>query len=181
MLRTSSAARWDAVHALQTKRARFSTNSIQHRTFDHAIDLALSPRRKDNNFLAWNASVDARKIIERKDRRDGARFPHPLYGTKSQPDSLAIGFESLAKFDSTYQAALSPTADNNLIWKQLYDKLVLIVGQRNAYAISVLNGWRDGEEVSETAKLLGISCAYVKKIRLMITRAALDMKTGDLM
>jgi hypothetical protein len=39
----------------------------------------------------------------------------------------------------------------------------------------VLDGWRDGEAVEETARALGISPAYVKKLRLMIGSMAWSM------
>jgi hypothetical protein len=61
------------------------------------------------------------------------------------------------------------------MWADAYARLRAALEKRNRYAAACLDGWRAGEEESETAAALGISRDYVKKLRRLIRRTAAEI------
>ncbi len=172
MTRINSAPHWRAISALQFYRTRGRPNSLQHDAADHAIGLLLSAGRPEGAYLVRNAYRDGRSIVLRKRKREAARSV-PLY--RQESGGLEIAVETQARPDRTYLESLPNSAEANLTWTDRYVRLRAAVGARNMYASAVLDGWRDGEEVEETARALGISTAYVKKLRQLARTTAWSM------
>jgi hypothetical protein len=61
-----SAARISAIQTLQKIRSRFNPGSFNFDVADHAIDLALSPRRNADGFLVRNTLRDSKRILCRQ-------------------------------------------------------------------------------------------------------------------
>ena len=58
--------RFLAIRKLQIKRDKSDSNSLRFEAADYAIDLAMSPNRKVDEYLARNSFRDARRIITRQ-------------------------------------------------------------------------------------------------------------------
>jgi hypothetical protein len=165
MTQSISAARWCAVHKLQTIRDRYSSGSFEFDVADHAIDLVLSPDRPDNEFLVHNAMRDARSVLIRQKRRVADRGMHPLYGDDEE-------ISPQVQKDQTYARSQPPSVEAVLGWRQEFEQLRARVANDNGYAGRVLDRWLVGDEVNETAQLLKISAHYVKKLRKRIRETA---------
>lgn len=167
-------APWRAVLNIQRRRSSFPINSLPSRIADHAVGLALSPKRAPSPYFAVNALRDARTIVLRRDRLEQRRFPQPLYGTPANPDSLEIRHETSTQIDPVENPA--EAAEEERQWINLYQAIRARLAERHPKLPSVFDGWRDGETVQQTAVRLDISQGYVKKLRLVAAQIARDVR-----
>ncbi|MBF0129428.1 MAG: hypothetical protein HQL33_05520 [Alphaproteobacteria bacterium] len=168
MTQTVSAARWCAVSKLQNIMNRFAPGSFESEVADYAIDLALSPDRKEDRFFLRNVWRDARSICIRRKRRTAERGGAPLsiYGNDCDDDGVYSVMEL---------AGTVPSAETVLGWKEQRQRLRAVVDGANRYAGAVLDGWIEGDEMAETAEVLCISERYVKKLRATIRATAAEL------
>lgn len=110
-------------------------------------------------------------MLIRQKRRQRAREVFPLDET---PDTFAG--EELLRAMLAAQRPLAEVA----AWQDSYRLLRARLGE-GSYLHECLDGWRDGEELSETANRLGISREYVKKLRGRIRSTAVTSFTPEVL
>ncbi len=164
-------ARWAAVEQLQRRCANRDPSSFEFEVADHAISLALNPNRPIDAFFARNVHRDAKSIVARRRRRVRSRFV-PLYG-RGHDNELALSAD--VEDGLTKDNAALCDLERSCISADAYARLRAALEKRNRYAPACLDGWRDGQEASETAAALGISRDYVKKLRCLIREIAAEV------
>ena len=168
MKQTISAARWHAVSKLQKIRSHHAPGSFESDVADCAIDLALSPDRKEDNFFLRNVWRDARSICIKRKRRTAERV-FVTVSTDGEDDS---------KTPHSNPIELAGTAlsiEGILGLREQIQQLYAAVSGTNRYAGAVLDGWFEGYEMAETAETLQISERYVKKLRVVIRTTAVNL------
>jgi hypothetical protein len=164
---------WAAITQFQRCNRTRDPNSLTFAVADHAITLTLSPERPVDAFLARNAWRDARKTVLRRRRRIQMREAPSLYSED--------GLEVCREVQDTCSRSGTGVVDvqQSIIWGEAYGQLHATLKLRNRYAAACLDAWRDGREEHETAAALGISLAYVKKLRSAIRRVATEIFAED--
>lgn len=165
MLQAVEAARWGAVEHLQRRICSSDPNSFEAAVAEHAIGLVLNPNRPVGAYLVQNARVDARKVVAARCRRRRQRevsLTQEREGVQPCP-----GIEA-----SCVAQGHVPHCERTILWQDAYWHLRAAVAGRNRMAGPCLECWRDGREERETAAALGISLAYVKKLRRLIRDTA---------
>lgn len=150
-----SPARCSAVLALQELRSSRPPGSFEFDVADHAIDLVLSEQRPESDYLLVNAIKDSRSVLTRQKRRLRERGMLPLDETSDTAAGQELAHAMIA--------AQRPLAED-AAWQDSYRHLRTTLGDQG-YLPECLDGWRDGEQLTETSLRLGISRDYVKKLR----------------
>jgi hypothetical protein len=149
-----SAARARAVLHLQHIRARRAPDSFGWLVADHAIDLALSPRRPEGPFLVSDCLINAASVVALSHRRSGR-----LFNFEIDDDVLGVEDERLGAFDA-------------LVWAESYAIFRTEVAILHRHGMRVLDGLEAGEEVEDTAKATSLSPRQVKTLRSRIRALA---------
>jgi hypothetical protein len=158
-------ARWAAVHQLQRRACSDDPCSFGSAVADHAVGLVLNPSRSPDTYLAHNATRDARKVIAARLRNSRLRDVSLIDIERTKP----LGSSSDA---SNNFVGVALQSESGILWKDAFDRLRLAAANRNSRAAACLDHWRDGDADHETAAALGISLAYVKKLKRLIREIA---------
>ena len=157
--------RWAAVHQLQRRACSGDPSSFGYAVADHAICLVLNPGRSADTYLAHNATRDARKVIAARLRKNRMRYVSLIDIDQTKPS------DSSSDASTTF-AGIALQPEPGFLWKDAFDRLRLAAANRNSRAAACLDHWRDGDADHETAAALGISLAYVKKLKRLIREIA---------
>jgi hypothetical protein len=151
-------ARLRAYGQLQGKQKTLSPGSVKYEIVEHALDLALKPRRRTDEFLVRNLLRDSRRILARQaaNRR------------KVQLDDAAV-----ALLDTSAALVETSTPESLLRAKQLLHQIRAAVMPFSRHAARVLEGLVIGESLAETAADCGISTVRVNQLRRLVRDAAM--------
>ena len=145
------AARLSAVETLQRLRARHVPGSARFDEIDHAIDLALKPKRAVGAFLVRNVLRDARRVLRRRRGRRRLTLESNYVITPGEPASIIDRLVDLASPEdevSTFDLVREALARSPEIGRQSRLLQYLI----------------EGRSMREVADLLAISPAYASQL-----------------
>lgn len=163
---TNLKARFRAIETLQRLRSTHATGSARFDEIDHAIDLALQPRRAVDAYLVRNVLRDAERVIRRRRRRQRLILEANLC-----PD--AWDGESAQSLAETLPDYSSPEAE--LAAVQITSQAVVrdTLPTRSARVLECLV---DGCTTREIAESIGISPAHASTLSRRV-RAAVRAAT----
>lgn len=159
-----SVVRCSAILELQALRTRRPAGSFESEIADYAIDLVLNDSRPDGDFLVVNALKDARSVLIRRKRRDKERAFFPMDESEENDVGQEVAHAMIAS-----QRLLA----HDIAWQDSYQYLLEAIESQKLLT-ECLKGWRDGEQLTETADRLDISREYVKKLRGRIRQIAIS-------
>lgn len=153
--------RFAAVRQLQERRSRFVPGSFAYDIADHAITLALSPRRPTPNpgYLQRNALRDARRVLARAGKRirTDALTPDTPLGREIEAGVHPGAIESITTPESLAASALLLRCIKRHVSTRL--------GSRG---LRCLSGLLEGESPDESAAALGVSPRTADRVRAQV-------------
>jgi hypothetical protein len=161
------AARASAIETLQNIRDRFSPGSFYFDVADHAIDLALSPRRNADGFLVRNTWRDSKRILSRQ-KKDS-----PII--LSLDDEFSVNghdgsdSEEISLHDRCASSMFTP--DQMCSENDLESALRQRLGD-SIPALFALDCLKHGGTAKDFSQETGLSASYFKKLKKTISAAA---------
>lgn len=157
MSNSSLSERFDVVEELQKLRAHHEVGTYQHERADHAIDLALSPRRKVDAFFKDDLLRDSGRILRRKWASDQGKF--------MSFDVSPGGCEDVLLLEAILP--LVPDPAESLLAGELAIQIRTCLSD-SAPAMAVFDGLIRGDSIAELACQHEISVSYAKALRARI-------------
>ncbi len=160
-------ARISAIQTLQSYRNRYNPGSFYFDVADHAIDLALSPRRKADGFLVRNAWRDSKRILSRQNKNGPTML--------SLDEEFSINghdggeSEEISLHDRCASPALKP--DQACVESDFENSLRQRLGN-TAPAQAALDCVKRGDAAMDFYRATGMSNSYFKKLKKTIQQEA---------
>lgn len=163
-------ARFRAIQKLQSIRDRHRPGSYRHDVADYAIDLALSERRKGNEFLVRNTLRDASNILRRSIRRRPAQFSLDA----ELPEQTQVEVTTLHDL----VPATAPTPAERCEQTDLEGVLRRRLGDASSPHRLALDSIVVGETAPEFSARTNLSQSYFKKLKSEIRDEAKRLENG---
>lgn len=148
-----STTKVEAIKCLQEKLRKLTPGSYWFEVYEKALDLALNPIRKEDEFFYRNLLRDAKRILKRQKR-----------------PSIVSQDENERSLDSLIDSGLSPL--NKIIFKSYIDQITEQCKNIHPFATDVFADLLDGIHVKVTAEKLYVSESQVKKLRIRIRQVS---------
>lgn len=162
-----SEARLSAIQTLQSIRSRYNPGSFKFDVADHAIDLALSPRRSADGFLVRKTLRDAKRILARQ--KEAGPTMLSLDEEFSTNGNDGGDNEVISLHDRCASPTLSP--DQICSENDLNDVLRQRLGDSSP-ALTALECVVHGDTARDFSRETGMSPSYFKKLKKTIQREA---------
>lgn len=154
--------RFRAIQKLYTFPENHSPGSQRYDEIEHAIDLALSERRKPGKFFIRNVLRDSKRILNRQ----RARVKIVSLDQMGKLDSERFEpFTPPSRIDYSTPLAILEQKDTQL-------RLVEDAGGNRTITEATLAGLIKGETLKETAQTLDVSTSSIKIARFRLRSAA---------
>ena len=161
------AARASAIETLQKIRSRYSPGSFYFDVADHAIDLALSPRRNADGFLVRNTLRDSKRILSRQNKNGPTVLSldeeFPVNGHDDSDN------EEISLHDRCASPGLLP--DQSCLENDFESALRQRLGGSSP-AQAALDCVKHGDSAKDFCKDTGMSESYFKKLKKTISAEA---------